>query len=172
MSSVLHHLRSSILTKTCMCCDNLFSTLRFWRLETSNHFIYLHISMTTFGNKTCLNPKRTQLRFALFKSCSWCHISYLLSCNAASQQKKENVQGALHTFAGNLIRMGGGNHRSWICMYVETNKNHTHTPQTLPSAPRSGWTPKIWVVSCSLEKNLHSPGLMQVLPANRYQHSK
>ena len=48
------------------------------------------------------------------------------------------------------------------------NKSHTRTPQTLP-ALRSGWMPKMWVVSYSLEKTLHSPGLMQVLPANRYQ---
>ena len=32
--------------------------------------------------------------------------------------------------------------------------------------------PKMWVVSCSLEKTLHSPGLMQVLPANRRQALK
>ena len=32
--------------------------------------------------------------------------------------------------------------------------------------------PKMWVVSYSLEKTLHSPGLMQVLPANRYQALK
>ena len=54
-------------------------------------------------------------------------------------------------------------------MFIETNKNHTNTPQSLPSALRSGWMPKMWVVSSSLEKTLHSPGLMQVLPANRYQ---
>ena len=139
MSSVLHHLRNSILKNTCMCCGSgsLFWTLRFWRLENQLHLLaYIHDNIWD-QNLSKSKTYRTKI-CAFLKSCSWCHISYLISCNAVSQQEKGECTRCSSRFCWQPHQDGQWKSKV-LKRHVSRNKQKPHKNTTDPSVCPEEW---------------------------------